>query len=161
VWDVASAKTLYTVQTGETVPFGGYALLAFTPDGKQLLSCDRLYGNPHIWDTASAKLLQRLPIQERRQSVLFFRVAPDNASVIVFGQDPKAVLPQVTGIITTWDMKAGVRKSTADINLSGSFQIAVSPDGSALTQGPTIIDVATRSARVRLSGVAQAFSSDG
>ncbi len=167
LWDIATAKLLHILRGHEREATG----LDFTPDGKYLVS-GSTEGELRVWDSEAGKVIRRIPLHdpklgEKKQHVWRLHVMPDGQTAIVLGYDPwGGGGGDMNGILTTWDLASGRRKSTAADKGSDGFYSAFSTDGRTLASHGELLDTSTGKLRVKLEGGRTslphyAFSSDG
>lgn len=165
LWDVATAKPLHVLR----LPKEETSDLAFTPDGKHLISGLYFDEIVHVWDTETGKEVRHLKLAENAEMISPFRkmrLSPDGRTLLVAGYGPS--LPSskgYNGIISRWDLATGKRKSRAECKEVRECD-ALSPDGTLLTVDGELLDTATGKRRAKLEGekgecLYYAFSSDG
>jgi len=140
LWDAASGRELRTF-LGHN---GDIRVLAFSPDGKQILSAsdDR---TTRIWDVGTGK--ETISV-------------PGEASSAAFSPDGKKIVSGYTDGMILWDTVTGDKKQI----LSGRADaVAFSLDGKQFSNGTTVWDTATGGKIQSFSGSADAaaFSPDG
>ncbi len=106
---------------GHTGDVNGTGAVAFTPDGKRLVSGDRS-GNVLLWDTETGEIIQRL-LGHGGQSVFSIEISPDGKSAISNGAGG-------VGNLRFWDIRQDVtaqvfEEHTTDVIID----VAISPDG--------------------------------
>ena len=99
LWDVLTGRTLAELDLAA----GGLQSLAFTPDGRRLIT-GTTAGRVCVWDLASRKLLAELPASS--SSVNCLCVSPDGTRLVVatgtagFTADPT----RISGRVTVWSL---------------------------------------------------------
>jgi WD40 repeat protein/predicted Ser/Thr protein kinase len=156
VWDLAAGRELQTLGAGR----GSRSVncLAFSPDGARIATGDDSKGNSspdpavRVWDVATGKQLQALPLDH-------------NVLAVVYSPDGKRLAASCGATVRVWDAASG--KEVRTLPGAGS-RLAFSPDGSRLASngpGPNVViwDVASGMESVRLPGQCGclAFSPDG
>jgi RNA polymerase sigma factor (sigma-70 family) len=168
LWELATARPLQVLYGHERWACG----LAFTPDGKLLVS-GGVEGELYVWDMEAGREIRRIPLHdaragEKKQHVWRLHVTPDGRTVVVLGYDPQqagAGLPE--GIVTSWDLATGRRKTLArSPEASDGFCSGFSPDGRLLASCGLLLDTQTCRVRTRLEAASPglgcyAFSPDG
>ncbi len=143
LWDVASGRERWQVRF--PAPRGanyGDCPLAFTPDGKVLISgsADRTNKVVYFWDAATGKELRRL-----EQSASHLALSPDGRLLATGGWDR---------IVRLWDVATGQELRRLD---TPAGALAFAPDGRALATGDVsgtvrLWELATGAERARLRG---------
>jgi WD40 repeat protein len=161
VWDVKSGKALLTIEG----PPSGILWIAYSPDGKHLISGDN-DGNGIIWDATTGQKVFNLP-QEEEVSYVVYR--PDGKRVALaslfgtisiwdtstgkellrfkahkgwigqfaFSPDGKnlATVSDADGLVRMWDAASGLNLWTLPVDTEGVGGVAFSPDGKRLAVG--------------------------
>ncbi|HEY7314741.1 MAG TPA: sigma-70 family RNA polymerase sigma factor [Gemmataceae bacterium] len=168
LWDIATAKPLHILHA----PDRDATDLAFTPDGKFLVSGGWGFKSElSVCGTETGKEVRRIPLHdpkrgEKKQNIWRLHVTPDGRTVIVLGYNPDDAKGGLEGILTTWDLETGRRKSRVEGKGGDGFYSAFSRDGRTLASRGELIDTETGKVRVKLEGAATpyghyAFSPDG
>jgi WD40 repeat protein/serine/threonine protein kinase len=118
LWDMATQQET-AVLPGHKANVNG---LAFSPDGKMLVSCGH-DATIKLWDLATHRELKTLQGQSSYWSVAF---TPDGKTLITAGMD---------SLIRLWDTATWHPLSTLRGHTSATFGVAVSPDGRTLASG--------------------------
>ncbi|MCG3128794.1 MAG: hypothetical protein CHACPFDD_03687 [Phycisphaerae bacterium] len=113
LWDPANGEKIRTINTGRRL---GLTSLAFSPDGKKLVSgcADR---TAQVWNTANGDKLATL--SEHTDVVTCVAVSPDGKSLVTGGRDSRVVF---------WDSATYERKFSI-FNEIAVVQVAFSPTG--------------------------------
>lgn len=157
IWDVASGKTLLTLQHPDCVYAG-----AFSPDGKRLVT-GSLDGRVKIWDSLTGGLLLDVAAADSPGGqVLDVNFSPDGARVVVGTSEAKIIL---------LDARSGEALFTLDRRDTRLHNVVFSPDGSGLAASSADVsverwDLGTRREQRRLEGhqsevFGLVFSADG
>ncbi len=171
LWEVATGKPLHVLR-GSIWEMNG---LAFTPDGKFLVSAgmegNSFEGKWFVWDAITGKEVRRVPLHdpklgEKKQSVWRVHVTSDGRTVIVLGYCMDVADADTEGVLTTWDLATGRRKSRATYKGHDGFYTAFSPDGRTLASNGRLLDTSTGKERAKLENPPgylghYAFSPDG
>ena len=96
--------------------------LAFTSDGKMLVSGDR-QGNLSVWETSSGAELFTLTALKAGVTAI---VAPGPQSAITSGDD---------GSVKMWDLREGKEVKTWQAHTGGTLSVMYAPDGRLVTCG--------------------------
>ncbi len=95
--------------------------VAFTPDGKRLVSGDAR-GRVLLWDLETGEIIQRL-LGHGGQSVFSIAVSPDGQTAISNGAG-------VVGNLRFWDIRQGVTAQVFEEHMTDVvIDVAISPDG--------------------------------
>jgi RNA polymerase sigma factor (sigma-70 family) len=154
LWDTATARELRSFN-GHTYNITG---LAFTPDGKHLLSC-ALDQTVRLWDVATAAEVRQF--RGHQAGVTALALTPDGKTAATASQD---------GTVRLWDVAAGTElRSLAPGN--PVHGVAFAPDGKALAaavEGGSVVvwEAATGKELLNLSAhkeaaLCAAFAPDG
>jgi WD40 repeat protein len=112
VWDLASAKALWTMQVSPH----GTTSVAYSPDGKYLITGD-WDANGIIWDANTGKKLFTLPDQSW-------------VTAVSYGPDGKLVATgDFNGIVTLWNASTGKKLVTLKGHNGLVNAVSFSPDG--------------------------------
>jgi WD40 repeat protein/predicted Ser/Thr protein kinase len=165
VWDVTTGREKFTLK-GHA---GDVRLVAFSPDGKLLVSCSEsfdsrgrsLAGEVKVWDVATGQ----------EKCTLRGHDGGNHVASVAFSPDSKVLAASVDKYLSLWDVVTGEEKPRLKGNIAGTRFVAFSPDGRLLTWGNTeseggirLWDVDTgqeKAAFNNLSGAFLAFSPDG
>jgi WD40 repeat protein len=129
VWDVASGRTLYSIAAHDGMGAQG-AKVAFSPDGRYLLSGGESGGALKLWNAADGAFVRALD----DDGFLF-------KSNVFFSPDGRAAFAVDGGAVKRWDLATGKQKtlyslSEAELEKSLFLQTAaLSPDGRLLAIG--------------------------
>jgi WD40 repeat protein len=123
VWDVASRRERHD-RPGE---FGYSPVLAVSPDGRLLASGDWMEQVVCLWDAASGKLLQQLPLKGEKRYVRNVAFSADGRSLVAC---------QYKGLLHFWDASTGRERRTVQLDDPAHpdkdfvyfYQFHVSPD---------------------------------
>ena len=111
IWDI-NTGIKNTIHTGH---IGSYTNLAFSPDGKTLVSAGYWYdGSVRLWDPVSGELK------------LTLNSLPDSVESLVFSKDGKTLATTSrSGTILLWDFASLINPSShnADVNRDGTVDI--------------------------------------
>jgi RNA polymerase sigma factor (sigma-70 family) len=178
MWDMALGnRTLPLTKASAKTTF---ISLAFSPNGKQLLSghlkgplnLSQVYPQPpsscvNVWDATTGELLQELDLGMLYPG--FIAVAADGKTVAIGGQQ-RGLVPVERSYLAILDVKAGGKLFSMGQH-PGVSSLAMAPDGKILAAGGQdrtvrVFEVATGQERFKLSGhkravAAVAFSPDG
>src|SRR5262249_15155818 len=107
--------------------------LAFTPDGKRLLTAGRGEFPPdepelRVWDAAQGVPLKTL--QGRDHSIHAVAFSPDGATLAA--TQTRYLDNASPGVVGLWDVRTGQRRLTLQDHRSAIFALAYSPDGALL-----------------------------
>jgi RNA polymerase sigma factor (sigma-70 family) len=116
LWDTDTGRELRSFK-GHTYNITG---LAFTPDGKHILSCAQDQ-TARLWDVATGAEVRQFKGHEAGVSCL--ALAPDGKTAATGSQDGTARL---------WDVATGAEKSSLAHNASSVHGVAFSSDGKSL-----------------------------
>jgi WD40 repeat protein len=119
VWDAASGRELRTL-SGHT---GGVVSVAFSPDGKTIVSGSR-DDTVKLWDTASGRELRTL--SGHTGSVDSVAFSPDGKTVVSGSVDDTVKL---------WDAASGGELRTLSGHTAGVDSTVFSPDGKTVVSG--------------------------
>ncbi len=119
LYDVATGKELPRL---EGHPTGGVRRLAFTPDGKQLVS-GGFDGTVRVWDLATGKQVRL--IQVEGGTVYCVSISPDGRSLATAGKDG----------LRLWDLTTGKNQPRDEMNRHNCVAVTFSPDGKLLASG--------------------------
>ncbi len=158
IFDVATQQELRTIKIDK----GGASILAFTPDGKTLVT--NAPGGVSIWEFETGIELLRYKLNER--GIRTLAVSPDGKLIAAAGED---------GFIYLWEWESDKEPRKIKASDRGLIGLAFSPDGRTLAgssdggdDGVRLWDVATGRAVRRLTGhegtayvPGLAFSPDG
>jgi RNA polymerase sigma factor (sigma-70 family) len=146
LWDAANGRELQQFR-GHTAPPSS---LAFSPDGKQILSCGGRNFDPalppdntvRVWDVAGGKEQHRL--------------TDEGASLVAFSPDGKTIASTWGSAIRLWDTATG-KPADAQLAPQGRVQcLALAPDGKTIAtrtpEGISIWDAAGGKELRRLAG---------
>jgi WD40 repeat protein/serine/threonine protein kinase/Tfp pilus assembly protein PilF len=166
VWDVAVENDSMALRHSEGGPTtideslrhtGGVASVAFSPDGKSLVSLGA--GHRRVWDPTSGRETSHFPAASHGRACL--AISPDGAKLLTSG------LPD--GGFEVWSA-SGIRERILGDHTGLVTDLAISPDGGAAAtvsnNGSVVVwDLATHRTRwsTKLGGwlTAVAFSPDG
>ncbi len=116
-FDVATGKDLYPT-VGHA---GGVQALAWSPDGKRLITCGGPYDRGVIaWDAASGKVLHQLPPLEPYFYTTHLHLAADGKTLVSFGTDRA---------VRTWDLAEGKELRSFMTSPVQTQSFALSDDG--------------------------------
>jgi WD40 repeat protein len=154
LWDAFSGKELGTVDAGS--PAWG---LAFSPDGRWLVSSDDKHKSLVVWDADSLERVGEL------------RGHTDVLQDLAFAPDGKVVTGSWDGTAKIWDLESGRVLATLRGHTGTVMGVAVSPDGTLVATGSLdgtakLWDAATGREKLTLFGHdlvvnTVAFSPDG
>jgi WD40 repeat protein len=124
LWDPVTGKVLRD-RPGD---FGWTLALAVSPDGRLLAAADWLDQAVSVWDTASGRLLRRLPLKGEKRYVRNLTFSSDGRTLIA---------SQFKGFLQFWDVASGKEQRTVQLHDPSRskqgfvyfFQLHVSPDG--------------------------------
>jgi WD40 repeat protein len=173
LWDSTSGKELRSIVAGTQQESSGFAAMlgppgivtciAFSPDGKQLVSGGQ--GNRvKIWDTETGQELPGPTDHADRDRLSYVRFSPDGRRILSYS---------FMRAINVWDASSGrsVFKADADNDYTNTRSIAFSPDARQVVRGSrdgtiTLWDIASGehlfSVKGHTAGIADlAFSPDG
>ena len=118
LWDASSGKELRAAEVGSSA----YAL-AFSPDGRWLVSNDDRHSSLIVWDADTL---------ERRGKL---RGHTDDIQDVAFGPDGKVVTGSWDGTAKIWDLESGRELTTLRGHTAPVMAVAVSPDGALVATG--------------------------
>lgn len=126
LWDITTGKMIRLL-SGST---GGVTAVAFTPDGRRLITADSTY-NLRLWDVESGKLLDNVP--GHRSTVYSIAVSPNGATVASVGGDE---------FLRTWTLENdSLRQTAAKMETPWILSAAISGDGGVIAAGVVEGDV--------------------
>jgi RNA polymerase sigma factor (sigma-70 family) len=138
LWEVESGKQLrhWKVTIERVAPLAwrrprGYAFLAFTPDGKTLLSRGPTGRGLYLWETATGKEVRRF---DEHWGVITFRahaLSPNGKTVAVVYEDE----PKKARQVRLWDVTTGKELLALPGDQARAACLAFSPDGKTLATG--------------------------
>jgi WD40 repeat protein len=119
LWDVASGKELQD-RPGD---FGWHPHLALNPDGRLLAAADWEDRDVSLWDTASGRLLRRLPLGGKEQRFV--------GDLAFLADGRRLVACQNNGFLQFWDAASGKEQRTVQLDDPARefYQFHVSPGG--------------------------------
>ncbi len=115
-------------------PTGKNALncLAYSPDGRTLAGADYA-GNIILWDTASAKVLRTLQVEDRRR-IRAIAFSPDGKTLTA-GVGNRPGRDREPGLIVLWDVATGQHRLTLTGHTNEILSLAFNPAGTLLASG--------------------------
>lgn len=122
VWDLDAGKSV-DIETGHTE---GIRSMAFSPDGRRLLTSDRKGGTVRLWDW------------QRQTELLSFDQIAENAEVLAVGPDGRRFVTggrSSGGPCAIWNAETGNLLCTLKEGKGGIRAAAFSPDGSRVATG--------------------------
>ncbi|MCX5819760.1 MAG: caspase family protein [Deltaproteobacteria bacterium] len=131
LWEIATSKKIWTIQAHKSGIMGlESTAIAFTPDGKSVLTGSGFDGTVRLWDAANGKLLREFAGYKVAQygvsGVNGLALSPDGTQFMVLAQPLKIVEvktgKEVTDLSAAWKGQQAVYSGNA---LSGAFH----PDG--------------------------------
>jgi RNA polymerase sigma factor (sigma-70 family) len=123
VWDVATGKTLHTLDVE-----GGVSAVAFSPEGR-LVAAGTARGAALVWDADTGKPVHQL------------RGEGNYVHALAFSPDGRALLSAVTNRpVAVWDVATGKPLPGPPGNLGLVPALAFSPDGKLLATGGSAPD---------------------
>jgi WD40 repeat protein len=170
VWDADNGQQLLTF-TGHTEGppvggvFGGVISVAFSPDGKRLVSAGA-GGQALLWDAETGEIVLALQVHPDRIGVARVAYSPDGtrlAATSIAAPDGKA-------LFKVWDLPSGRELYTVTGLPTFAYALAFSPDGTRLAVGADagfakVYDAASGEESLSLDHtgvvIAFAFSPDG
>jgi WD40 repeat protein len=118
LWDAFSGKELGTVDAGSAA-----WALAFSPDGRWLVSGDDNHKSLVVWDADSLERVGEL------------RGHTNYIQDVAFGPDGKVVTGSWDGTAKIWDLESGRELATLRGHTGAVMGVAVSPDGTLVATG--------------------------
>ncbi|MCP4362150.1 MAG: WD40 repeat domain-containing protein, partial [Chloroflexi bacterium] len=123
LWNLAAGRELSTLNAYADLPMNpipenNVLDLAFTPDGRRLVSVG-MDNEPEVWDTATGERLMLL--EGHWYNVVSTGVSPDGRLIATTSPD---------GMMIIWDSQTGKQLFIQDTSEIGSKDVDFSPDGS-------------------------------
>ncbi|HEV3256788.1 MAG TPA: hypothetical protein VG013_07915 [Gemmataceae bacterium] len=125
-WDWSTGRQLRAIRAQRWQ----VACLAYSPDGKLLVSCggncwNQLDATIHVWEVASGTVVREL--QGHNGSVASVAFSPDGLTVASAGEGDKTV--------RLWNAYTGQELAKLEGHIGAVYGIAFSPDGNTLASG--------------------------
>jgi WD40 repeat protein len=123
-----NAVYLYDVNKGVEIarlpghPTGGIRRLAFTPDGKYLLS-GGFDGHVRMWNIARKEVVREIRVEPG--TIYCLAVSPDGKSLVTAGREG----------LKLWDLATGTEQIREPMNKWGCVAVAFAPDGKLIAAG--------------------------
>ena len=132
VWDVATGATL-AVLTGHSLAVTD---IAFSPDGRSLLSVSRGDGSAKMWDAESGEQIALFDDVDRDVGAWQACWSPDGRYIAigVYGWDG----PHIIGRVQLWRVEDGLCVATVSEHDNAVMCIAFTPDGQFLGSGDNL-----------------------
>src|SRR5262249_11585062 len=138
LWEVESGKELrhwkVTIERLEPLPFRrprGYAFLAFSPEGKTLLSRGPVGKGLHLWETATGKEVRRFDEIRDTVTLRAHALSPDGKTLAVIYDDEQ----NKSRPVRLWDVQSGKERLALPAEQARAACLAFSPDGKTLATG--------------------------
>jgi RNA polymerase sigma factor (sigma-70 family) len=122
IWDVAAGKPTLHLRgvRWDNWIYG----VAFTPDGKGLLTSGHFDGAVRLWDAGTGKEVRCFPARQRDNAVL--ALSADGRVLAAGGSN---------GVVRLWDLATGREHFPGRGHDAGLWTLAFSPDGKTLAAG--------------------------
>jgi WD40 repeat protein len=138
LWEVKSGKELrhWTVTIERLAPLAfhrprGYAFLAFSPDGKTLLSRGPVGKGLHLWKTATGKEVRRFDEHWDTVTLRAHALSPDGKRLaVVYDDEENKSRP-----VRLWDVTTGKELLALPGEQASAVCLAFSPDSKTLASG--------------------------